>query len=159
MCVFFDFQEAFDTVPHHRLMDRLADIGIHPLLMSWLCSYLSGRKQHVVVNGECSRSVQVISGVPQGSVLGPLLFLIYIDTINLLQLSEGTKISLYADDNILIYKPISTDPCYEELQEDVNSIFQWSVDNLMSFNIAKCKCMLLTHKKNVCCMLLNNQAL
>ena len=81
--------------------------------MSWLCSYLSGRKQPVVVYGECSRSVQVIAGVPQGSVLGPLLFLIYIDTINLLQLSEGTKISLYyyADD-ILIYKP---DSCYEEL--------------------------------------------
>ena len=102
------------------------------------------------MNGECSRSVQVISGAPQGFVLGPLLFLIYIDTINLLQLSEGTKISLYADD-ILIYKPISTDSCYEELQEDINSIFQWSVDNLMSFNIAKCKCMLLTHKRNACC--------
>ena len=160
MCVFFDFQKAFDTIPHRRLMDRLAGIGIHPLLLSWLCSYLSGRKQHVLVNGESSHSVHVLSGVPQGSVLGPLLFLIYIDTIFSLRLSEGTKISLYADD-MLIYKPISTNSCYEELQQDINNIFQWSVENLMSFNISKCKCMLLTHKRDAFCptMMLNNQSL
>ena len=160
MCVFFDFQKAFDTIPHHRLMDRLAGIGIHPLLLSWLCSYLSGRKQHVLVNGESSHSVHVLSGVPQGSVLGPLLFLIYIDTIFSLRLSEGTKISLYADD-MLIYKPISTNSCYEELQQDINNIFQWLVENLMSFNISKCKCMLLTHKRDAFCptMMPNNQSL
>ena len=94
MCVFFDFQKAFDTVPHHRLMERLANIGIHPLLLSWLSSYLSRRKQHVIVNGECSHSTYVLSGVPQGSVLGPLLFLIYIDTITSLPLSEAYQFML-----------------------------------------------------------------
>ena len=132
MCVFFDFQKAFDTVPHHRLMERLANIGIHPLLLSWLCSYLSRRKQHVIVNGECSHSTYVLSGVPQGSVLGPLLFLMYIDTITSLPLSEATKVSIYADD-LLVYKPIETYSCFQELQEDINLIQRWSVENLMSF--------------------------
>ena len=105
MCIFFDVQKAFDSVPHQSLMCRLANLHVHPLLLSWLCSYLSSRRQHVAVNGECSTTIQVLSGVPQGSVLGPLLFLIYMDTIFSIQLSEGTKMSLYADD-ILIYKPI-----------------------------------------------------
>ena len=158
--VFFDFQKAFDTVPHHRLMERLANIGIHPLLLSWLCSYLSRRKQHVIVNGECSHSTYVLSGVPQGSVLGPLLFLIYIDTITSLPFSEATKVSIYADD-LLVYKPIETYSCFQELQEDINLIQRWSVENLMSFNTAKCKCMLLTQRRNQFCptMMLNGQSL
>ena len=71
----------------------------------------------MIINGETSQPVQVISGVPQGSVLGPLLFLIYIDDITSLQLSEGTKLSLYADD-MLLYKTISSDTDYVELQQD-----------------------------------------
>ena len=104
MCVFFDIQKAFDSVPQQRLMKRLSELNLHPLLLSWICSYLSFRCQHVVVNGECSSTLNVLSGVPQGSVLGPLLFFIYVDTIFSIQLSTGTKISLYADD-ILIYSP------------------------------------------------------
>ena len=131
-------------------MKRLADLKIHPLLLAWLCSYLSGRCQHVIVNGECSSStLNVLSGVPQGSILGPLLFLIYIDTIFSIKFTEGTKISLYADD-ILIYKAIQgeSDHCYQELQHDINSISLWSDDNHMSLNITKCKCMLLSRKRS-----------
>ena len=73
------------------------------------------------MNGETSDPVKVISEVPQGSVLGPLLFLIYIDDITSLQLSEGTKISLYADD-MLLYKPISSDNDYVELQHDIDQV-------------------------------------
>ena len=122
-CVFFDLQKAFDSVPHRRLMERLAAVDLNPLLLSWLHSYLSEREQHVVMNGKHSRSVRVLSGVPQGSVLGPLLFLIYVTSITSIQLSESTKFSLYADD-MLIYKPISTSSNYRELQEDINIIFQ-----------------------------------
>ena len=107
-CVFFDFQKAFDTVPHKSLMERLSQLDLHPLILRWIHSYLRRREQHVVVNGAASQSIPVISGVPQGSVLGPLLFLVYIDSISLLQLSEGRKLSLYADD-MLLYKTISSD--------------------------------------------------
>ena len=147
MCVFFDVQKAFDSVPHQRLMKRLSELNLHPLLLSWICSYLSFRYQHVVVNGECSSTLNVLSGVPQSSVLGPLLFFIYVDTIFSIQLSTGTKISLYADD-ILIYKPIVDSSSYHELQQDISNISQWSKINLLHFNVSKCKCMLLTHKNN-----------
>ena len=147
MSVFFDIQKAFDSVPHQRLLKRLVELNLHPLLLSWLCSYLGCRSQHVVVNGACSSTVNVLSGVPQGSVLGPLLFLIYIDTISSIELSSGTKILLYADD-ILVYKPIVNNFSFCELQQDIDMISEWSKANYLKFSVPKCKCMLLTHKRN-----------
>ena len=148
-CVFFDFQKAFDTVPHGNLIKRLEDINLHPLLLKWTSSYLMNRSQHVVVNGSVSsESTTVISGVLQGSVLGPLLFLIYIDSITSVPLSEGSKISLYADD-MMLYKPISSSVDLTNLQKNVDSIFEWSCSNFMVFNVTKCKSMLLSHKRNV----------
>ena len=89
------------------MIKRSTEIGIHPLLLSWLCSYISERKQHVLVNGEHSKSTRVLSGVSQGSVLGPILFLIYIDSIIKVPLSQYTKFILYTD-GMLLYKPIFT---------------------------------------------------
>ena len=145
-CVFFDLQKAFDTVPHRKLMCKLEKLHLHPVILTWLHNYLYGREQNVIVNGETSDPVKVISGVPQGSVLGPLLFLIYIDDITSLQLSEGTKVSLYADD-MLLYKPISSDNDYVELQHDIDQVHLWSRKNGMQFNVTKCKCMLLSRKR------------
>ena len=68
-CVFFDLQKAFDTVPHRKLMCKLETLHLHPVLLTWLHNYLYGREQNVIVNGETSDPVKVISGVPQGSVL------------------------------------------------------------------------------------------
>ena len=106
------------------------------------------REQHVVVNGVASSSIPVISGVPQGSVLGPLLFLIYIDGISLLKFSDDSKLSLYADD-MLLYKVISSNADYIHLQHDIDRIQNWSSNNLMSFNVSKCKCMLISRKPHM----------
>ena len=131
-------------------MDRLSELRIRPLLLTWVCNYLSNRNQHVVVNGKSSSTLDMLSGIPQGSVLGPPLLLIYIDMVTSVQLSPGKKMLVYADD-ILVYKPVSDISCYQELQGDIDGISNWSEVNLMHFNVAKCKCMLITCKRNVSC--------
>ena len=72
--VFFDLKKAFDSVPHRSLLDKLKLLNLHLVLIRWICSYLMGRAQSVVIDGELSEPIHVLSGVPQGSVLGPLLF-------------------------------------------------------------------------------------
>jgi len=79
--VFFDLQKAFNSVPHQALLAKLHTLGVDNFLLKWICHYLLDRKQHVVLKGACSEPSAVVSGFPQGSVLGPLLFLIYFDTI------------------------------------------------------------------------------
>ena len=146
-CIFFDFKKAFDSIPHALLLGKLELLNLPSFILSWLDSYLTKRLQRVVVNGVESESITVVSGVPQGSVLGPLLFLIYIDSISLIQLSQNSKLVLYADD-ILLYKTILTARDYTCLQKDINHIHFWSSSNGMSFNITKCKQMLLSRKRN-----------
>jgi hypothetical protein len=96
--IYFDFSKAFDTVPHKRLKSKLKAYGIDGELLSWIDGFLSGREQMVRVNGELSEPKPVISGIPQGSVFGPLLFVIYINDLpdvvcsNVLLFADDTKI-------------------------------------------------------------------
>ena len=103
--VFFDFSKAFDSVPHRDLVDRLYQIQLHPNIINLLESYLSGRFQSVVVNGYTSDPMRVISGVPQGSVLGPLLFIMYVNSLCNQNFSDNCELVMYADD-LVLYKSI-----------------------------------------------------
>ena len=139
-------KKAFDSVPHRSPLDKLKLLNLHPVLIRWICSYPMGRAQRVVIDGESSEPIHVLSGVPQGSVLGPLLFLIYIDDVTTCNLTVGSKLSLYADD-MLLYKPITVDGDYVDLQSDIDSLNNWVSSNHLDFNTSKCKFMLITRKK------------
>ena len=145
--VFFDFRKAFDTVPHQPLLDKLHRIGLDPHITTWIHNYLAERYQKVVLNGECSQVSHVLSGVPQGSILGPLLFLIYIDNITDIALSPESKLVLYADD-ILLYCTISSRSDFNLLQNDIDPINNWASSNFMTFNESKCKLMQISRKGN-----------
>ena len=105
-------------------MEVLSDLGLPSSVLKWLLSYLTDRKQRVVVNGCTSHECDVISGVPQGSVLGPLLFLLYINSVQDLKLSAGIRMMCYADD-ILLYKPIRSVTDYQQYQSDINTVSIW----------------------------------
>ena len=141
--VLLDFSKAFDRVAHGRHLQKLNYYGIRGDVLGWIEAFLRGRIQRVPVNGTHSKSISVSSGVPQGSVLGPMLFLIYINDID-----KGIKstVRLFADDSIL-YRTIW---CYEDqvaLQRDLNTLQLWADKWLMDFNVSKCKVITISQKK------------
>ena len=143
--VSFDYSKAFDTIPHSLLLQKLRGYNVHPLIVRWLAHYLSMRSQYVCVGGSPSDILPVTSGVPQGSVLGPLLFIIYINDIAAVPLSVGSML-LYADDSML-YRPIRTPEDYNQLQLDMNKLCTWTNNNLLTYNNNKCKYMVISRKK------------
>ena len=90
-------RKAFDRVLHLQLLDQLKDINLNPYLLKWISNYPSNRSQFITVEGEISDRLTVVSGVPQGSVLGPLLFITYINNITA-TISHDSRISMFADD-------------------------------------------------------------
>ena len=141
--ILLDFAKAFDKVPHKRLLNKLHTVGIDHKTQSWIKAFLSGRTQEVVVGGEKSDRGQVISGVPQGSVLGPTLFLVYI---NDLPTSIKSNVCLFADDTLL-YKHILTEEDCKILDNDLSTLQAWEENWLMKFNATKCQAMSITNKR------------
>ena len=135
--IYLDYKKAFDSVPYERLLVKLGSIGIGGNLLNWIRSFLTDRKQVVVVNGSKSAEEDVTSGIPQGSVLGPLLFLIYI---NDLPEEVSTNAKLFADDSKLS-NIIASQNDAAELQEDLTSLSHWSSKWQLPFNTGKCKVM------------------
>ena len=144
--IFLDFAKAFDSVSHQLLIHKLKSFGIHGKLLIWLANYLSDRTQQVVLEGSVSSSLPVISGVPQGSILGPLLFLLYINDLPSHQ-SDKTKIALYADD-AKIFHPINSLEDTLNLQQNLDRIISWSNTWQMKFNVNKCKIITLSRKRH-----------
>ena len=136
--VFFDYSKAFDTVPHRCLLHKLKSANIHPHILRWIAYYLYGRSQYVCVGGSSSDLQPVLSGVPQGSVLGPILFIFYINDITNIQLTAGTM-SLYADD-MMLYRVIRSASDYQALQIDIDNLCCWTNNNHLTFNANKCDC-------------------
>ena len=135
--VYLDFAKAFDKVPHSALINKLSRFGISGLLRQWFQSYLSNRSQRVTLQGTKSNWLQVTSGVPQGSILGPLLFLAYIDDIAQC-IQHHSKIAVFADDSKL-YKIISKPSDKILLQQDLTQLSNWSHTWAMSLSMPKCK--------------------
>lgn len=133
---FLDIHKAFDSVPHHLLINSLSNFGVSGSLLTWFKSYLSDRKQRVVLDGESLALIPVTSGVPQGSILGPLPFIIFINSISLVPLSQGTKLLHYADD-IVMYRPVNSQSDVSSLQNNVNSILRWIVEHGLTLDISK----------------------
>ena len=154
-----DFAKAFDKIPHRRLLHKLDFYGIRGSTHKWINSWLSGRTQQVVLEGKASDPVPVFTGVPQGSVLGPIMFLIFIN-----DLSDyiRSSVCLFADDFVLYMNICSIQDCFI-LQEDFTSLGQWKADWQMKFNVAKCHSMRVTphqhHKQILFDYSLHNQTL
>ena len=133
--ILLDFSKAFDKVPHARLLTKLAHYGVRNKTLNWISAFLSQRQQQVALEGVLSPSVAVQSGVPQGTVLGPLLFLAFIN-----DLPDNIKFSntkLFADDSLL-FKQITSPEDSLQLQKDLSSLEQWEKTWQMAFNPDKC---------------------
>ena len=140
--IYLDFQKAFDKVPHQRLLLKLKAHGIGDSITDWVEQWLTARRQRVVVDGEVSNWKSVLSGVPQGSVLGPILFLIYINDLDDSITSNALK---FADDTKL-FRKVNTDGDKQHLQNDLDRLVKWSEKWQMLFNFGKCKCLHTGHR-------------
>ena len=120
--VYLDFQKAFDKVPHQRLLLKLKAHGIGNDVINWIEKWLTHRRQRVIVDGEITNWKSVLSGVPQGSVLGPILFLIYI---NDLEDDISSKVLKFADDT-KVFRKVTNDTDKQSLQDDLEKLVKWS---------------------------------
>ena len=152
-CIMLDYSKAFDRVHHSLLLNKVKGIGINGLLGCWLANFLLGRRQCVKVGSLFSDYIDVLSGVPQGTILGPLLFLVFINDID--SDIENSRVSCYADDT-KIAKSVSCLSNCQMLQEDLKRICRWNGQNLMSFNKDKLE-VLVFSIKNVAPEIVNHE--
>ena len=140
--VYLDYRKAFDTVPHLRLLLKLKRYGFPEEIIKWISAFLKDRKMRVGVNGAFSFWTDILSGVPQGSVLGPLLFILFVNDLPDWMVNN---MRMFADDT-KIWRTISCLSDSDSLQDDLDKLSVWSDQWLLRFNAAKCKVMHVGHK-------------
>ena len=145
-CLLLNFAKAFDSVPHERLLLKMNLLGMYRNLLSWMRYFLTRRQQRVVINGVYSNWATVISGMPQGSVLGPLLFLLYVNDLD--TVIKHSTIKLFADDVLLLYAPANNVLDCAVLKEDLAAVTSWSDCWQLNLNPAKCEALTITNKQH-----------
>ena len=136
--IYTDLTKAFDRVSHSLLIEKLKSLGLRDGYINWIKSYLTDRKQQVKFGTRASREIHVTSGVPQGSHLGPVLFLLYINSVS--SVLKNCKFLLYADD-LKLFSVIKTKDDCVKVQEDLTRLNLWCINNCLELNVAKCKVM------------------
>ena len=145
--VFWDLKKAFDTVDHHILLSKLYEYGVRGTSYHWFRSYLDNRKQKCFVNGSLSNSQSLTCGIPQGTILGLLLFLIYINNLpNCLSIS---KLPMYADDTHLTFASNCVDTINEVLNRDLAKVNEWLIANKLTLNASKTEFMLIGSRQRL----------
>ncbi|KAJ3643854.1 hypothetical protein Zmor_026539 [Zophobas morio] len=139
--VYTDLSKAYDKLNHNILLHKLSAVGLSDHLTEFFATYLHGRKNFVVVNGYSSESYGANSGIPQGSTLGPFLFLIYFNDV--VDTVQNSQILIYADD-VKIYREIGCVEDCNKLQQDIDYFKNWCSDNSLKLNVAKCKVVTFT---------------
>ena len=143
--LYLDIAKAFDTVDHKHLLKKLSQYGLSGNILNWFKDYLSGRQQRVLLNGEISETLPVSSGVPQGSILGTLLFLVYINDLPTSISSPCVNISLFADDT-KCFTVVNTLTDAYVFKSEAENVEKWAQTWSLKFNASKCKVLSITRK-------------
>ena len=145
--LFIDFSKAFDTINYDILYCKLNHYGIRGCMLDWFKSYLTDRKQYVYYNGHASSMQNISCGLPQGSILGPLLFLIYVN--DLATVSEYIFSILFADDTNMFMSDKDPQVLEQKFNSELQKIFEWIQTNKLSLNIKKTQFMLFYGRKSI----------